>query len=168
MNNQMISFLDAIDKLIAVIKAELREREIQYSGNQLDRRQLKNCKSPPMDCLLNYNFPMFTPHRNLIFIDAKRQFGEYVVFANDPTYNNFYALDIQCNSRIVAIDQESGSVVHSCARDFNSFLSAFAVLINRDVASRTNQESLRENWVERAVAEAGGAEYQPFYEFVIA
>ena len=168
MNSQMNNFLDAVDRLIALINAELRQRGIDHSVSQLDRQQLLECKKSPMDCLLNYDFPMFTPHRNLVFVDTKRQFGSYIVFGNDPAYNNFYVLDLESDNRVLAIDQESGIVTHTCARDFDSFLSAFAVLIDRDVANRAEQGSSTDGWIERAVAEAGGEEYQSFYEFMIA
>ncbi|WP_238752425.1 hypothetical protein [Neolewinella maritima] len=161
-------FLNAVDKLISVVAVELEQLGVANSTSQLDRQHFIECKESPVDCLQSYKFPMFTPHRNLSFSETKKQFGNYVIFGSDPVYDNLYAQDLGRKNQIVVIDQQSGSVIYICARCFNSFLAAFAVLIDRDVANRTEYKVPSDMWIDQAATQAGGAEYRSFYEFVIA
>lgn len=112
-----------------------------------------------------HSFPNFTPHRHLYFFDEFKQNAEFIAFGGNDNYNDVYVVEKKTGKVLVFSEEERFQ--YACADNFTSFLSAFIVLIDLEIALGRQQMIANPLAVlNEAVVAAGGEEYRPFYRFI--
>lgn len=112
-----------------------------------------------------HSFPDLTPHRHLYFFDEFKQNDEFVAFGGNDNYNDVYVVEKKTGKVLVFSEEERFQ--YACADNFTSFLSAFIVLIDLEVA--LGQQQIISDplaVLNETVAAAGGEEYRAFYRFI--
>ncbi len=112
-----------------------------------------------------YNFPDNTPYRHLFFLEEFKENDQYIAFGENTNYNSTYVIEKKTGK--VLSFSENEDLLASCAVDLSSFLKAFTVMIDLEIAHIQKKKITNPlAMLNRAVAAAGGEEYRPFYEFI--
>lgn len=112
-----------------------------------------------------YNFPDNTPHRHLFFLGEFKENDQYIAFGENTNYNSTYVIEKKTGK--VLSFSENEDFLASCAIDLSSFLEAFTVMINLEIAHIQKKKIINPlAMLNQAVAAAGGEGYRPFYEFI--
>lgn len=112
-----------------------------------------------------YHFPDNTPHRHLFLLEEFKENDQYIAFGEDANYNSPYVIDKRTGKVLSFSEYED--LLASCAADLSSFLKAFTVMINLEIAHIGKEKIVNPQAVlDEAVAAAGGEEYRAFYQFI--
>lgn len=112
-----------------------------------------------------YSFPDNTPHRHLFFLKEFKENDEYIAFGENTNYNSTYVIEKKTGKVLSFSEHEV--FLASCAIDLSSFLKAFTVMINLEIAHIQKKKITNPLTIlNSAVTAAGGEQYRPFYEFI--
>lgn len=168
-NNQKIeaAFIRAVNDYITAINQDM----IDYG---LDESALWPLISPISDSYNNeeliyrlqeYEFPDNTPHRHLFILKEFKENDTYIAFGENANYNSIYVIEKDTNK--VLSFSEFEDFLASCAKDLRSFLKAFTVIIDLEIAHIQKRKiDNPQHILDEAVAAAGGEEYRAFYKFI--
>lgn len=156
-------FVDAVNAYIEGQNERMKRYGLGESIPKAD--YLSNGEEDLLTRFSKHTFPDNTPHRHLYFFEEFRQNSEYIAFGGNANYNDVYVVEKKTGKVLVFSEEEC--FLNCCADSFASFLEAFIVLIDLDIALSRNKLAINPLAIlDEAVAAAGGEEYRPFYKFI--